>query len=68
MPRVKRADDPRVAVANGIDRVRRTHTRDSVCERAEARKALRDALARAEEDEIVDEYLRDTESRSDRTE
>ena len=68
MPRVKRADDPRVAVANGIDRVRRTHTRDSVCERAEARKALRDALARAEDDEVVDEYLRDTESRSDRTE
>ena len=66
MPRVKPADDRRVAVANGIDRVRRTHTRDSVCARAEARKELRDALARAEEDEVVDEYLRETEGPDDR--
>jgi hypothetical protein len=67
MPRAKPATDRRVAVANGIDRVRRTHTRDSVCARAEARKALRDALARAEEDEVVDEYLRESEGRQDPT-
>jgi hypothetical protein len=66
MPRIKPADDQRVAVANGIDKVRRTHTRDSVCARAEARKELRDALARAEEDEVVDEYVRETEG-PDRT-
>jgi hypothetical protein len=38
-----------------------------VCARAEARKELRDALARAEEDEVVDEYLKETEGRPDRT-
>ena len=67
MPGSNTADDRRVAVANGVDRVRRTHTRDSVCARAKARKELRDALARAEEDEVVDEYLRETEGRPDRT-
>ena len=67
MPRENPADDRRVAVANGIDRVRRTHTRDSVCARAQARKELRDALARAEEDEVVDEYLRETGGQFDRT-
>ena len=66
MPRVKPVEDRRVAVANGIDRVRRTHTRDSVCARAEARKELRDALARAEENEVVDEYLRETDRPDER--
>ena len=67
MPPIDPAEDKRVAVANGIDRVRRMHTRDSACERAQAGKELRDALARAEEDEVVDEYLRETEGRLDRT-
>ena len=67
MPGSNPSDDRRVAVANGVDRVRRTHARDSVCARAEARKELRDALARAEEDEVVDESLRETEGRPDRT-
>jgi hypothetical protein len=66
MRRQNPADDPRVAVANGIDRVRRTHTRQSVCERAQARKELRDALARAEEDDVIDEHLREVEARRDR--
>ena len=62
MTRTHPADDPRVAVANGIDRVRRSRTEQSVCERAQAREELRKALARAEEDQVIDEHLREIQA------
>ena len=49
--------DPRIAVANGVDRARRTRSRESVLARAQARKERR-GLARAD-DEAVDEFLRE---------
>ena len=63
MARSLQRRDPRIAVANGVDRARRTHSRESVLARAQARKERRDALARAD-DEAVDEYLREAEGRT----